>query len=208
MPVIECDVETAAERLAAAGVEIRAGNTAHERWRAESEDAEAVAVAYHRKIVVQGNRPHRLASVVRNDGEDGASGTGNDRVYCYFDGASRGNPGPAAIGWVLVTDAGIVAEGGERIADTTNNRAEYEALIRVLEVAGEYGFSEVNVRGDSELVCKQIRREYETSQPALRERRVRVHELLDGFGEWTIEHVPRAVNDRADARANEALDDE
>jgi ribonuclease HI len=206
MPVIECDVETAAERLAGAGVEIRAGNTAHERWRAESEDA--VAVAYDGKVVVQGSRPHRLASVVRDDGGEAGADTASNRVYCYFDGASRGNPGPAAVGWVLVTDGGIVAEGGERISDTTNNRAEYEALIRLLEVAEEYGFSEVNVRGDSELVLKQVRGEYETSQPALRDRRVTVRELLEGFEEWTLEHVPRAVNDRADARANEALDDE
>jgi ribonuclease HI len=206
MPVIECDVAAAAERLGAAGVETRAGNTDHERWRAES--AEAVAVAYNWKVVVQGSRPHQLASVVRNDDGDDADGAGSSRVYCYFDGASRGNPGPAAIGWVLVADGGIVAEGGERIADTTNNRAEYEALIRVLEVAEEYGFSEVNVRGDSELICKQVHGEYETNQPALRERRVTVRELLAGFEDWTLEHVPREVNDRADARANEALDHE
>ncbi|PSP76811.1 ribonuclease H [Halobacteriales archaeon QS_3_64_16] len=206
MPVIECDVAAAAERLGAAGVETRAGNTDHERWRAES--PEAVAVAYNGKVVVQGSRPHRLASVVRNDDGDDADGAGSSRVYCYFDGASRGNPGPAAIGWVLVADGGIVAEGGERIADTTNNRAEYEALIRVLEVAEEYGFSEVNVRGDSELICKQVRGEYETNQPALRERRVTVRELLAGFEDWTLEHVPREVNDRADARANEVLDNE
>lgn len=206
MPVIECDVAAAAERLGAAGVETRAGNTDHERWRAES--PEAVAVAYNGKVVVQGSRPHQLASVVRNDDGDDADGAGSSRVYCYFDGASRGNPGPAAIGWVLVADGGIVAEGGERIADTTNNRAEYEALIRVLEVAEEYGFSEVNVRGDSELICKQVRGEYETNQPALRERRVTVRELLAGFEDWTLEHVPREVNDRADARANEVLDNE
>jgi ribonuclease HI len=206
MPVIECDVAAAAERLGAAGVETRAGNTDHERWRAEG--AEAVAVAYDGKVVVQGSRPHQLASVVREGGEGDAGGAGSSRVYCYFDGASRGTPGPAAIGWVLVADGGIVAEGGERIADTTNNRAEYEALIRVLEVAEEYGFSEVNVRGDSELICKQVRGEYETNQPALRERRVTVRELLAGFEDWTLEHVPREVNDRADARANEVLDNE
>ena len=206
MPVIECDIETAADRLAAAGVETQAGNTAHERWRAESEDA--VAVAYDGKVIVQGSRPHHLASVVCEDGRDGAGGAGSNRIYCYFDGASRGNPGPAAVGWVLVADGGIVVEGGERISDTTNNRAEYEALIRVLEVAEEYGFSEVNVRGDSELICKQVRGEYGTDQPALRERRVTVRELLAGFEDWTLEHVPREVNDRADARANEALDND
>ena len=208
MPVIECDVDAVADRLADAGVGVEAGNTDHERWRAEYEDG--VAVAYDGKVVIQGASPHRLAALVRGGGEgtvgdsDGASGA--SRAYCYFDGASRGNPGPAAIGWAIVTDAGIVTEGGERIEDTTNNRAEYEALTRVLEIAREYGFETVNVRGDSELVVRQVRGEYGTKQPELRERRVTVRELLANFEEWTIEHVPREVNDRADARANEALD--
>lgn len=204
MPVIECDPEVVAARLTDAGVTIREGNTPHERWRAEHK--EGVAVAYDGKVVIQGANPHRLTALVRA-GEDGSEGNRDaGRAYCYFDGASRGNPGPAAIGWAIVTDAGIVAEGGERIGDTTNNRAEYEALIEVLEVAREYGFGEVNVRGDSELVIKQVRGEYGTNQPELRERRVAVRELLESFDDWTIEHVPREVNDRADARANEALD--
>ena len=205
MPVIDCDADAAASRLADAGVTIGEGNIAHERWRAEDEGA--IAVAYDGKVVIQGKRPHSLAALVRGS-EDGENRGASGRAYCYFDGASRGNPGPAAIGWVLVTDDGIVAEGGERIDDTTNNRAEYEALVRVLEVAREYGFSEVNARGDSELIVRQVRGEYETNQPDLRERRVTVRELLDDFEEWTLEHVPRDVNDRADARANEALDDE
>jgi ribonuclease HI len=206
MPVIECDVETAASRLADAGVEIGEGNTTHERWRAESEGG--VAVAYDGKVVIQGDRPHRLAALVRADVGSGNGRGASGRAYCYFDGASRGNPGPAAIGWVLVTDDGIVAENGERIADTTNNRAEYEALIGVLEVARGYGFSELAVRGDSQLVVRQVRGEYGTNQPALRERRVTVRELLNEFEDWTLEHVPREANDRADARANEALNDE
>lgn len=206
MPVIECDVERVSTRLVEAGIEVGGGNTAHERWRAEYEGG--VAVAYDGKVVIQGANPHRLTALVRGSGD--AAGTGgssaSDRAYCYFDGASRGNPGPAAIGWVVVADGGIVAEGGERISDTTNNRAEYEALTRVLEIAREYGFREVHARGDSELVVKQVRGEYRTNQPELRERRVTVHELLADFDDWTIEHVPRAVNDRADANANEALD--
>lgn len=196
MPVIECDADAAAERLAAAGVAVRDGNTDHERWRAECEGA--VAVAYEGKVVVQGKNPHGLAALVREEG--------GGRAYCYFDGASRGNPGPAAIGWAIVTDDGIVAEGGERIGTTTNNRAEYEALIAVLDVAEDYGFDEVHLRGDSELIVRQVRGEWNTNDPDLRERRVTVHERLAGFEEWTLEHVPREANERADARANEALD--
>lgn len=221
MPVIECDVDRVSARLADAGIETSEGNTDHERWRAEYE--EGIAVAYDGKVVIQGSNPHRLAALVRGSIGSDSSGSnesggssddaaGNDgpdastRAYCYFDGASRGNPGPAAIGWAVVTDAGIVAEGGERIGETTNNRAEYEALIEVLEIAREYGFREIHVRGDSELVVRQVRGEYRTTQPDLRERRVTVRELLAGFDDWTIERVPRDVNERADANATEALD--
>ncbi|MFP4217397.1 MAG: ribonuclease HI [Salinarchaeum sp.] len=194
MPTVECDPAQAREQLAAAGATIESGNTAHERWRATLGDA--VAVAYEDTVVVQGQHPQDIQAVIQPQG---------GRVHIYFDGASQGNPGPAAIGWVLVTDDGIVADGGERIGKTTNNRAEYEALIRALEVALDYGFDEVLIRGDSELVVKQVRGGYQTSEPALKERRTRVHELLAEFDEWSITHVPREVNERADTLATEAL---
>ncbi|SEV84594.1 ribonuclease HI [Natrinema salifodinae] len=195
MPVIECDVETARERLEDAGVTVESGNTDHECWRASR--GSATAVAYDEKVVIQGSNPQDLEALLRE---------GGGRAHLYFDGASRGNPGPAAIGWVIVTGNGIVAEGGETIGTTTNNQAEYEALIRALETARDYGYDEVHVRGDSELIVKQVRGEYDTNSPDLREKRVTVHELLAAFDEWTLEHVPREINDRADELANEALD--
>jgi ribonuclease HI len=198
MPVIECDETAARERLEAQGVAIADGNTPHERWRATH--AGATAVAYEGKVVVQGGDTARLEAMLRDD----AGG----RVHVYFDGASRGNPGPAAVGYVLVDDSGIVAEGGETIGRATNNQAEYAALVRALEVTGEYGFDEVHVRGDSELIVKQVRGEWNTNDPDLREQRVRVRELLMDFDEWQIEHVPREINDRADKLANDALDDD
>ncbi|WP_293032277.1 ribonuclease HI [Natronococcus sp.] len=195
MPVIECDVDDARERLEEAGVAVDPGNTEHERWRATRDDA--TAVAYDDKVVVQGETPRKLEALLRE---------GGGRAHVYFDGASRGNPGPAAIGWVIVTSEGIVAEGGERIGRTTNNQAEYAALITALEAAEEYGYGEVHARGDSELIVKQVRGEYDTNNPELRERRVRALELLSSFDEWSLEYVPREVNDRADGLANEALD--
>jgi len=195
MPVIECDVAAARERLAAAGLSVVSGNTDHERWRVETE--EATAVAYDRKVVIQGAAPGQLTAVLRQS--DG-------RIHVYCDGASRGNPGPAAVGWVLVSADGIVAEGGQRIGTATNNRAEYEALARALERASESGFDEAVVRSDSQLVVRQVTGRWETNDPALRECRVRVCELLDTFEEWSLTHVPRAVNERADTLANEALD--
>lgn len=196
MPVIECDVEAARERLESAGVAVESGNTDHERWRAS--DGDATAVAYEDKVVVQGADPERLAALLREE---------SGRAHVYFDGASRGNPGPAAIGWVIVTGDGIVTEGSKRIDDTTNNRAEYEGLIHALSVADSYGFDEVEVRSDSELLVKQVRGEYDTNDPALRERRVRARELLAQFDGWTLSHVPREINERADELANEAFED-
>ena len=197
MPVIECDVEAARERLASAGVEVEPGNTDHERWRATHGDA--TAVAYEEKVVIQGADPAKLEGLLRESG---------GRAHVYFDGAARGNPGQAAVGWVIVTSDGIVAEGGKRIGRATNNQAEYEALLQALAVAGDYGFDEVDIRGDSELIVKQVRGEYDTNDPELREYRIDVRERLTGFEDWSLSHVPREINDRADELANEALDDD
>lgn len=196
MATIQCDPAVARDRLVDAGVEVVPGNTEHERWRAER--GNAVAVAYDDKIVVQGASPTDLTLLLQD---------GGGRGHVYFDGASRGNPGPAAVGWVVVTSDGIVAEGGERIGETTNNRAEYEALIRGLQAARDYGLSAVDARGDSELVVKQLRGEYDVNHPELRERRARALELFESFDRYSIDHVPREINDRADKLANEALDD-
>ena len=195
MPTIECDPDAARRRLEDADVRIEPGNTDHERWRASREGA--VAVAYAEKVVVQGRDPTRITNLLAD---------GGGRAHVYFDGASRGNPGPAAVGWCLVSSDGVVAEDGERIGTATNNEAEYAALIRALEAASEYGFDAIDVRGDSELIVKQVRGEWNTNAPGLREKRVRVRELLNRFDRWSIAHVPREINDRADDLANEALD--
>lgn len=195
MPVIECDVDEARSRLESAGADLSEGKATGEQWHADLGDAHAVA--YEGKVVVQGKRPVDITSVI----EDGGG-----RAHVYFDGACRGNPGPAAVGYVIVSGDGIVAEGGETIGRTTNNQAEYEALIRALEAADRYGFEEVEVRGDSQLIVKQVKGAWKTNDPELRERRVRVRELLERFDDWSLSHVPREINDRADELANEALD--
>ena len=195
MPTIDCDPAAARERLERAGVTIGPGNTEHERWRAERDGA--VAVAYTDTVVIQGSDPVRLRAILAD---------GGGRAHVYFDGAARGNPGPGAVGWCLVTADGIVAEGSERIGRVTNNQAEYAALIRALEAAIDYDFDAVDVRGDSELVVKQVRGAWNTNDPTLRERRVRARELLDEFDRWSLAHIPRDINERADELANEALD--
>jgi ribonuclease HI len=109
---------------------------------------------------------------------------------------------------VLVSGDGIVAEDGRTIGRATNNQAEYEALLAGLEAADRFGFDELEIRGDSQLIVKQVKGAWDTNDPELREKRVRVRELLDRFEDWTLTHVPREVNDRADTLANEALDEE
>lgn len=195
MPVIECDVETARERLREAGAEISSGKSEHEHWQARYGDA--VAVAYDGKVVIQGKNPRDIEALLREEG---------GQAYVYFDGACRGNPGPSAIGWVIVNSNGIVAQNGERIGRATNNQAEYEALIGALRAARDYGFDEVEVKGDSQLIVKQVTGAWRTKDPELREKRVTVRELLDEFDRWSLKHVPRGVNERADELANEALD--
>jgi ribonuclease HI len=195
MAVIRCDVDGARERLEAAGVTVEQGNTDHERWRATRGDA--TAVAYDEKVLVQGGEPERLEGLLRE---------GGGRVHVYADGASRGNPGPAAIGWVLVDGDGIVTEGGRTIGETTNNRAEYEALVTALELAAEAGYEQCEARSDSELVVNQVTGEWNVNDPDLRECRVRVRSALAAFDEWSLTHVPREANERADRLANEALD--
>jgi len=195
MAVIRCDVDGARERLEAAGVSVEPGNTDHERWRATRGDV--TAVAYDEKVLVQGSEPERLEGLLRE---------GGGRVHVYADGASRGNPGPAAIGWVLVDGDGIVTEGGRTIGETTNNRAEYEALDTALELAAEAGYEECEARSDSELVVNQVTGEWNVNDPDLREYRVRVRSALPAFDEWSLTHVPREANERADRLANEALD--
>jgi len=198
MPVVECDVEAARVRLADAGAAFSEANSEYEQWHADLGDAHAVA--YDDKLVVQGANPTDITAVVEPDR--------GGRVHVYFDGASRGNPGPAAVGWVLVSGDGIVAENGERIGRATNNQAEYEALIAALEAAAGFGFDEAEIRGDSQLIVKQVKGAWNTNDPELREKRVRVRELLERFDDWTLTHVPREVNDRADELANDALDDD
>ncbi|MFA9515624.1 ribonuclease HI [Halopenitus sp. H-Gu1] len=196
MPTIDCDPDAARDRLVEAGVEIEPGNTEHERWRAERDGA--VAVAYEGSLVVQGENPTAITSLLSD---------GSGRAHVYFDGASRGNPGPAAVGWCLVTSDGIVAEGGRRIGEATNNQAEYEALLAALRAAKGYGFDEIDVRGDSELIVKQVRGEWNVNDPTLQEYRIEARSLLESFDRFSIAHVPRSVNDRADELANEALDE-
>jgi ribonuclease HI len=126
----------------------------------------------------------------------------------YADGASRGNPGPSAIGAVLYAPAADdpIAEVSEAIGEATNNQAEYRAVVAGLERALELGVSDLLIRLDSQLLVRQVIGEYRVRSPGLKPLHRRVVSLLARFRTVAVEHVPRERNRVADALANAALD--
>jgi ribonuclease HI len=129
------------------------------------------------------------------------------KVVVHVDGGARGNPGPAAIG-VVVSDVqgALLDEIGEAIGETTNNVAEYRALLRGLARARELGAREVEVIGDSELVAKQVTGQYKVKHAGLKPLHADALRALADFDAWRVRTVPRAQNAAADALVNAALD--
>lgn len=128
------------------------------------------------------------------------------KLTTYTDGGSRGNPGPAAIGVVIKHGTEVVKKYGRYLGETTNNQAEYRALISALEHAAELGAEEVECMLDSELVVKQMRHEYRVKDPDLAPLFLKVYNLSQSFKKITFNHIPREKNKEADAMVNDALD--
>jgi probable phosphoglycerate mutase len=123
------------------------------------------------------------------------------------DGGARGNPGPAAYGYVLETEDGtVLAAEGEKIGIATNNVAEYSALIAGLEKAVELGLGELEVISDSELLVKQMTGEYRVKNEALRVLSLQASQLARRLGSVSYRAVRREHNALADRLVNEALD--
>ena len=123
------------------------------------------------------------------------------------DGGARGNPGPAAYGYVLETEDGTVLDArGETIGVATNNVAEYRALIAGLEKAVELGIEELEVVSDSELLVHQMRGDWKVKNEALRELWLDANDLEKKLGKVTYTAVRREHNELADSLVNEALD--
>lgn len=130
------------------------------------------------------------------------------KATLFADGGSRGNPGPAASGAVLIGASGeVLAEVGLFLGTATNNVAEWTALCIGLEAALENGIRDLAVRLDSELVVKQMRGEYRVKHAALQPLHRRAKALLARFERVDIAHVPRARNVLADRVVNRMLDD-
>lgn len=130
----------------------------------------------------------------------------------YADGGSRGNPGPSGSGAIIRDEAGdTVATVSEFLGVTTNNVAEYTAVLRALEtlekmLGQKAREAEVSVRMDSMLVVRQMNGEWKIKHPGMKPLAARVGELVRSFGSVTFEHVYREHNKDADELANEAMD--
>ena len=129
------------------------------------------------------------------------------RLTAYSDGASRGNPGPAAIGALVLDETGSVLERiSERIGRGTNNEAEYRAAIAAVEAAIALGATSLELRMDSELVVRQYSGRYRVRNPALVRHYQRLDTLKRRLERLDLVHVPRELNREADRLANLALD--
>ena len=128
------------------------------------------------------------------------------KLNAHTDGASRGNPGPAAIGCVIGEDGSVLEKFGRTIGKTTNNIAEYKACLAALERMSELHATKVEIFSDSELLVRQINGEYRVKNPGLKPLYGQVMAILRTFETWRVTHVPRSMNAEADRLANKALD--
>ncbi len=133
----------------------------------------------------------------------------NKLLYLHTDGGSRNNPGPAAWGFVIKDEKGdVLLERGEYIGETTNNVAEYMAVVKGLEEVIRQGATDVIIKMDSQLIVRQMSGQYKIKQPHLIELAQAVKTLLAKFNSYRFEHVLRAFNKEADKQVNIALDAE
>ncbi len=130
------------------------------------------------------------------------------KLTIYTDGGARGNPGPAAIGVIIKNALGNTVAGyGEYLGKQTNNYAEYSALISGLKKAKELGADEVECVLDSELVTKQMNRQYKVKEPTLQKLFIQTFNLASAFKRVCFRHIRREGNKEADGWVNKILDE-
>ncbi len=146
----------------------------------------------------------KVQTTEENDAPRQVGGT----LHLFSDGGSRGNPGHAAIGYILEdpVEGIVLKEHGETIGIETNNVAEYRALIAGMEAAMHFHPNRLICHLDSELVVKQLNGEYKVKMPTLQQYVDEIHALAQDFPDIVFQHIPREDNHRADALVNKALD--
>jgi len=131
-----------------------------------------------------------------------------DELHVYVDGAARGNPGPAAIGVVVLTREGRkVASFGEAIGEATNNFAEYTALVHALRLLSVFEVDRLRIYTDSELMASQVNGDYQVKEKTLRSLYAQVLSMLRRYREYEVVHISRESNTGADILANRALNE-
>jgi phosphoribosylglycinamide formyltransferase-1 len=132
-----------------------------------------------------------------------------EKIIAYIDGGSRGNPGPAAAAFVLNDASGAQLEAKAFfLGKTTNNLAEYTALVKAIDAAAEIGAEQLIVFSDSELLTRQINGQYKVKSEQIRPLYQQAVSLLERFKGWKVKHVSRDMNKKADSLVNQALDTE
>jgi len=135
-----------------------------------------------------------------------------EKIIVYTDGGARGNPGPAAIGVVIMRGKQVIGKYAERIGERTNNEAEYEAVIFALKKLKHlFGKEktkdiEVEMRMDSELVARQLNGKYKIEEERLFPLFIKIWNLKMDFGNISFVEIPREENSEADRLLNEELD--
>jgi len=125
----------------------------------------------------------------------------------HVDGGARGNPGPAAVAAVATTpDGGELAERNAYIGEATNNVAEYRALLLGVELARSLDADEAEFVADSKLIVEQVKGNWKVKQAHLKPLHAEATDALSSLGRWSIRHVKRDENDRADQLLNDVLD--
>ncbi len=127
-------------------------------------------------------------------------------LVAFIDGASSNNPGKAGIGIVFMQNGKVIETISEYIGEKTNNEAEYIALLRALEIAQSLKAKSIQIFSDSELVVKQIKREYAIRQEHLKKLYQKALSLISKFESFEITHVERSLNTQADRLAKSAIE--
>lgn len=127
------------------------------------------------------------------------------QLEIYIDGASKGNPGPAGVGVVICQGGEVLKNIANYIGNNTNNFAEYTALIHALEAALILKAEKIIVNTDSQLLCRQINREYKVKNENIIGLYNQALNLISSFRDFRINHIPREQNKGADKLANKAV---
>ncbi|EEF27855.1 nuclease, putative [Ricinus communis] len=150
--------------------------------------------------------PLRKHAKLDNQTEAQALYYDDDSCILEFDGASKGNPGPAGAGALLrTTDGRIICRLREGLGQVTNNVAEYRAMILGMKYALKKGYTKIRVQGDSKLVCSQVQGLWKVKHKDMTNLYEQAKQLKDKFASFQISHVLRALNSEADAQANLAI---